>query len=241
MRDAHRRIIASWNQAADELSQFGDEGDFAHRYLLNPTIFALAGAISGRRILDAGCGGGYLCRMLARRGGLVTGVEPAPRLYDYCMQQEQREPLGITYLMIDLVDLRLPSASFDLVIANMVLMDIPAYEDALAALARVVRPGGDIIITLSHPCFEQSGSLWPATRSVETSEYFAEVERPQRFGTLYHRPLSAYVNRLIDKGLTLWRMIEPCLPDGVTRDGNDRDAHVPSFIALHAQKPLGAA
>ena len=240
MQDMRRRVIASWNRAADELSQFGDEGDFARRYLLNPTIFALAGTISSRRILDAGCGGGYLSRMLALRGGLVTGVEPAQRLYDYCVERERREPLGISYLMSDLVDLRLPSDSFDLVIANMVLMDIPCYQDALGALVQLIRPGGEIIITLSHPCFEQSGALWPATRSVETQEYFAELERPQRFGALFHRPLSAYVNRFIDEGLALQRMIEPCLPEGVTLDGNDRDTHVPSFIALHARKPVSA-
>jgi 2-polyprenyl-3-methyl-5-hydroxy-6-metoxy-1,4-benzoquinol methylase len=234
---AHQKVIAAWNAAADQLRDFGDEGDFARRHLLNPTIFALAGSVAGKRILDAGCGEGYLSRMLAQRGALVTGAEPATGLYALCVERERRKPLGVSYLNADLIALPLPPQSFDLVIANMVLMDIPDYHSAIHMLAAMARPGGDIIITLLHPCFEESGALWPGKHAVETSAYFAEVERPQRIGVLFHRPLSAYVNHLLDAGLALRRIVEPRLPDGVTLDGNDRDAHVPSFIALHAQKP----
>lgn len=236
MRDAHRKVIAAWDAAAADLQDFGAEGDFARRYLLNPTIFALAGEVAGARILDAGCGEGYLSRMLAKRGALVTGVEPAPGLYALCADRERREPLGINYINRDLIELALPPGQFDLVIANMMLMDVPDYQAAIHMLATMARPEGHLILTLLHPCFEESGASWPQTRAVRTSEYFAEHERPQRFGTLFHRPLSAYVNLLLDEGLTLRRMVEPRLPDGVTLDGNDRDAHVPSFIALHAQR-----
>lgn len=236
MRDAHRNVIAAWDAAADDLQSFGAEGDFARRHLLNPTIFALAGDVAGKRILDAGCGEGYLSRLLAKRGALVTGVEPAARLYTLCADRERLEPLGIEYINCDLVDLALPSSQFDLVIANMMLMDVPDYQAAIRMLATMTRLDGHLIVTLLHPCFEESGAAWPHTRAVRTSEYFAEHERPQRIGTLYHRPLSAYVNRLLDEGLALRQMVEPRLPDGVTLDGNDRDAHVPSFIALYAQR-----
>ncbi len=233
---ARQRVIAAWDEAADHLEGFGAEGDFARQHLLNPTIFTLAGSLVGKRVLDAGCGEGYLSRMLARRGAHVTGVEPAARLYALCAAHERREPLGVTYHQGDLVELTLPPQSFDLVIANMVLMDIPDYHGAVRALCAVMRPGGDLIITLLHPCFEQSGAQWPAQRAVETREYLAEFERPQTFATLFHRPLSAYINLLLECGLALRRVVEPRLPDGVTLDGNDRDAHVPSFIALHAEK-----
>lgn len=234
---ARQRVIAAWDEAADHLEGFGAEGDFARQHLLNPTIFTLAGAVEGKRILDAGCGEGYLSRMLARRGAHVTEVEPATRLYALCVAHERREPLGVTYLQRDVVELALPPQSFDLVIVNMALMDIPDYQGAMGALTTVLRPGGDLIITILHPCFEQSGAQWPAQRAVETREYLAEFERPQTFATLFHRPLSAYINLLLDCGLALRRVVEPCLPEGVTLDGNDRDAHVPSFIALYAQKP----
>jgi 2-polyprenyl-3-methyl-5-hydroxy-6-metoxy-1,4-benzoquinol methylase len=56
---------------------YGDEGDPMRRYILNPGLFGLLGNVANRTILDAGCGTGYLCRMLAKQGAQVTGIEPA--------------------------------------------------------------------------------------------------------------------------------------------------------------------
>lgn len=230
-------VIATWDQAAAHLTEWDDEGDFARHHLLNPTIFALAGEVAGRRVLDAGCGNGYLARMLAKRGALVTGVEPAKRLCALCLERERAEPLGVTYLQRDLADADLEPSSFDLAIANMVLMDIPDYRAAMRTLASATRAGGDLIITLLHPCFEEPGDAWPAKHAVETRDYFDESVHPQQaFGVMFHRPLSAYVNALLEDGWRLRRMVEPRLAPGVTAKGNDRDAHVPSFVALYARR-----
>ena len=72
-------VIQAWSEYPEHLIEgFGEEGDLIRQYLLNPTIFALLGGDArGKRILDTGCGQGYLCRLLARRGARVTGVEPA--------------------------------------------------------------------------------------------------------------------------------------------------------------------
>lgn len=71
-------IIRAWGNAPQDAAlQHGDEGDFARQHLLNPALFSLLGDVQGKTILDAGCGQGYLCRMLAKRGAIVTGVEPA--------------------------------------------------------------------------------------------------------------------------------------------------------------------
>src|SRR5579875_512278 len=67
-------VIAAWAAATDHLDDFGEEGDFTRQHLLNPAIFALLGLVDGRTILDAGCGQGYLCRLLAKRGARITGV-----------------------------------------------------------------------------------------------------------------------------------------------------------------------
>lgn len=233
----NRSAIAAWNAAADHLDDFGDEGDWSRRHLLNPALFALLGEVRGRRILDLGCGEGYLSRMLARRGALVTGVEPAERLYVLCQEREAREPLGIIYHQQDASALTLPSDAFDTVVMNMILHDIPDYQGAIGKAATVMAPGGDVVASLLHPCFEESASRWPDRNVVEIREYFAEVARPQSFALLYHRPLSAYVNALLDVGLVLQRMVEPRLAPEIAAEGNDRDAHVPSFLVLHLQKP----
>jgi 2-polyprenyl-3-methyl-5-hydroxy-6-metoxy-1,4-benzoquinol methylase len=236
LRD-NRSAIAAWNAAADHLDGFGDEGDWSHRHLLNPTLFALFGEVAGQRILDLGCGEGYLSRMLARRGALVTGVEPAERLYALCLEREAREPLGITYHQQDASALTLPAAAFDTVVMNMILQDIPDYQGAIRNAGAVVIPGGDVVISILHPCFEESASRWPDRNVVEIREYLAEFAQPQEvFALRYHRPLSTYINALLDEGLMLQRMVEPRLAPEIAARGNDRDAHVPSFLVLHLQK-----
>ena len=69
------------------LESMEPEGDFAKRHLLNPVLLRMLGDVRGRRVLDAGCGHGYLARMLAARGAQVTGVEPARSLYAYAAER----------------------------------------------------------------------------------------------------------------------------------------------------------
>src|SRR6266702_177023 len=118
----------------------GDEGDLVRQHLLNPAIFSLLGNVAGKAILDAGCGRGYLSRMLARKGARVTGIEPAETWFKAALNREQVEPLGITYLQADLSSWVCTPEVFDYVIANMVFMDIPDYISALQHCVEALKP-----------------------------------------------------------------------------------------------------
>ena len=50
-------------------------GDIHRVVLLNPTIFSLLGEVDGNHLLDAGCGEGYLSRLLVKKGARVTAVD----------------------------------------------------------------------------------------------------------------------------------------------------------------------
>ena len=85
----NRDVIQAYAKMPQQFIEgFGEEGDLTRQYLLNPTIFALLGDVRGKTILDAGCGQGYLCRLLARKGASVTGVEPAEALIRYALRRE---------------------------------------------------------------------------------------------------------------------------------------------------------
>src|SRR5215469_10585811 len=84
--------IQAYAAHGDRVGDFDEEGDGAHRWLLNPTLFALIGEPSGKRVLDAGCGQRYLCRLLARRGAQVTGIEPAAPWYAAAVAHEAASP-----------------------------------------------------------------------------------------------------------------------------------------------------
>jgi 2-polyprenyl-3-methyl-5-hydroxy-6-metoxy-1,4-benzoquinol methylase len=236
-KPTNSEIIAAWDAAADHLSDWSDEGDFARKHLLNPTAFELLGDTQGLRVLDGGCGEGYLARLLARRGAIITGVEPATRLFHLRVQREREEPLGIIYLQQDICDLSPADGAFDRIVLNMTLMDIPDVERAIATCASALSPGGRLIASILHPCFDaEPMSRWPTRRRIEVQEHLDEALHPQTFAPFFHRPLSLYVNLLIEAGLTIKRVIEPRLQNPPPDSINDRDAHVPTFIALRADR-----
>ena len=180
--------LRAWSAYSREMiDAFGDEGDASRRYILNPVLFQLLGDVTGRCVLDAGCGTGYLCRLLAQRGAHVTGVEPADALYMYAVERESSNPLGITYLQHDLSTLTLFDAAFEVVVANMVFMDIPDYQAAMHTCIRALKPGGQFIFSLLHPCFDEIDSPhfvkgYAAKGFVRVDEYLHEFVVQQRVG-----------------------------------------------------------
>ncbi|HLG63008.1 MAG TPA: class I SAM-dependent methyltransferase [Ktedonosporobacter sp.] len=228
--------IKQWSNVPQELAEnFGDEGDFTRRYLLNPAIFALLGDVTGKAILDAGCGQGYL----ARKGAIVTGVEPAEKFYAYAAQKEQEERSGINYIQEDLSAFTTLTESFDYVIANMVLMDIPDYVTALRNCVAALKKGGGLLISLLHPCFEESGSAWADKGYVEVRDYFRERTVPQHYAPFVHRPLSTYLNAIIQAGCMLQQVIEPQLDKEIARHHQrERYHYVPGYVVIYATKLL---
>ncbi len=235
----NRDVIAGWNTYSREaMEQHGDTGDFARQHLLNPALFALLSEVRGKQILDAGCGQGYLSRLLARKGAFVTGVEPAEGLYRYALEREQVEPLGITYVQADLSTLQGFRETFDAVVANMVFMDIPNYEAAMHNCIIALKQGGNFIFSITHPCFEESATAWAGKGYVEVREYLQEFTRPSTYGHWFHRPLSTYLNLVIREGCTLQRIIEPQLAQALIAGdaARERNVHVPQFLIVHATR-----
>jgi 2-polyprenyl-3-methyl-5-hydroxy-6-metoxy-1,4-benzoquinol methylase len=231
-------VIKMWSQIPFPIRSYGEEGDFTRQHLLNPAIFSCLGNISSITILDAGCGEGYLSRMMARRGAIVTGLEPATGLFQAATQQELESPLGITYLQEDLSTPITRLENFDAVVTNMVLMDIPLWKEALHTCITALRPGGKLIISLVHPCFEEPSPLWSEKGDVEAYEYLKEYHWHQKFAPLFHRPLSTYINQIIAGGCTLQQLIEPQLPSERATDSasHQRMMRVPSVIVIDALK-----
>lgn len=220
----------------EQIEVFGDHGDFGKQRLINPHIFRLVGDVAGQRVLDGGAGTGYLSRMLAQRGAHVTAVEPAPAFFDYAIERERQEPLGITYRQADLSTMR-SEAQFDVVISSMVLMDIPDWEPALACCIDSLVPGGLLILGLTHPCFEDSEQGFVTHGHVVVKEYLNEYVIPQSIGYRVHRPLSRYVNAALRRGCHLVEMIEPQLPASF---GAVKDVVVPSYVILTFRSGLPA-
>ena len=128
--------------------QAGPDGD---PYGLLPPLLELLGDIAGRRLLDAGCGDGYLARVLAARGAHVTGIDLSPRLIEMARQKDPGG--GIDYRVADL-SRPLPDIAgrFDAVASYLVLNDVKeGYRGFAATLAAALSPGGRLALALNNP------------------------------------------------------------------------------------------
>jgi SAM-dependent methyltransferase len=232
--------IEQWGTVPRELlERTALDGDFAKRHLINPAVLRLLGDVAGRRVLDAGCGNGYLSRMLADRGADVVGVEPGRSLFDFALEHEAAAPLGIRYVQADLCALPDLGAPFDAVVASMVLPAVPDWTGALRACLQVLRPGGLFVFTVNHPCFEQLGGTWREHGEYRTGRYLSEYEMPGPSATDFHRTVSTYLNQLVALGGQVVELCEPGLSPELVADGPEGcEAYVelPNFLVVAARK-----
>ncbi len=217
----------SWEQLAEWYdAKQGDDGDLWHRTLIDPAFLRVVGDVRGLKVLDLACGNGYLSRRYAKAGAKVVGVDGSAPMIERAKAREKGHPLGIEYQVVDAAHMHeFKDATFDLVAANMALMDIQDAEGAIREVGRVLKDRGRFVSSLSHPCFDQgSSSTWLTERFFSGTKAWRKIEHYRRplvddipwdvgGRTIttpgYHRPLSWYARALREAGLLIRALEEP--------------------------------
>ena len=109
-------------------------------------ILDLMGDLAGRRVLDAGCGDGALICAAASRGAAATGIDPDPAMLAAARSRVGGAARGAKFVQGRLEQLPFREASFDLVAAITVLCFVPDAGGAVREMARVLRPGGRLVL-----------------------------------------------------------------------------------------------
>jgi len=141
--------IAKFDALASRV--WDSSGAFGMLHRMNPVrlgYIAARHALSGARVLDVGCGGGILTEGLARAGATVTGIDLSSELLRTAELHALEGGLSIRYLKQSAEALAdSEPGAFDLVTCLEMLEHVPDPQSVIAALARLVRPGGDLVLS----------------------------------------------------------------------------------------------
>jgi ubiquinone/menaquinone biosynthesis C-methylase UbiE len=148
--------------------------------------------------LDAACGTGRYAEFLAGRGHRVIGVDGSP---DMLARARTRVPHG-EFLLGDLYRLPIADAEVDLVVCALALTHVSPLAPVIAEFARVLRPGGHLVISDIHPERVAQGSI-PSVRGAGG--------RPGRMIT-YRHLIGDYLRAALPVGLEVRRCEEPVVP-----------------------------
>jgi demethylmenaquinone methyltransferase/2-methoxy-6-polyprenyl-1,4-benzoquinol methylase len=96
----------------------------------------------GSRVLDACCGTGDLAVAAEREGGIVTGLDFAPRM----LERARRKSTSVTWTEGDLLALPFEEGAFDAATVGFGVRNVADLDRALGELRRVLRPGGRLAI-----------------------------------------------------------------------------------------------
>ena len=149
MQNADQNELDKFSQLAHRW--WDPNSEFKPLHEINPLrlewIDGLVG-ISGKKVLDIGCGGGILSESMAQRGALVTGIDLSEKALSVARLHLLESGRNVDYQMISAEDLADQAAgSFDVVTCMEMLEHVPRPASTIAACAALVKPGGHVFFS----------------------------------------------------------------------------------------------
>lgn len=127
------------------------DSEFKPLHDINPLRLAYVdehAGLAGKRVLDVGCGGGLLAEAMADLGAEVTGIDMAEANLDVARLHALDTGVEVDYRHTSVETLAAEAPeSFDVVTCMELLEHVPDPASVIAACARLVRPGGDVVLS----------------------------------------------------------------------------------------------
>jgi SAM-dependent methyltransferase len=225
----------------DEMSEWWDaqaEDGFYNAHYDRPAVLDLCGEVDGLRLVDIGCGSGFYLAELISRGARVVGVDGSAQ-----QLTRARARVGPDIELVE-HDLERPltmldDASFDGAVMPLVYHHIDNRGGLLAEVRRVLRPGGWLVLSTSHPTSDwlQAGGSYFAVERVDA--LFDGLGGRWRV-PFWRIPMGVLLDEVLAAGLVLDRVVEPVPPadrEALSPRMHRRLNLEPAFVALRAHRP----
>lgn len=204
------RIIQSWHENAAAWTTAVQEDKIASRKLVtNRAIVEAVLRQDVHKVLDAGCGEGWLCRELAAQGIDVTGIDVSDALIETATRMGGGTFLTLGYEAFA-QNPKLAGSGYNGIVFNFSLLDADIVRVLLAARKALV-PGGCVVIQTVHP-FTACGDApyedgW---REEHFTAFGALFPTPMPW---YFRTMGTWLSELSEAGFVLDKLEEPLHPE----------------------------
>ena len=207
-------IVCEWNKVSSKRQEIIEAGkDISLTYVTSPSIIRNLGEKKLSKILDVGCGTGYLTNKISTFCDLCYGIDASEEAIKIAEKKYASDK--IKFLNTTISDLSVKH-QFDACVSNMVIMTDPEWEMSLKRIFELLKTNGHLLIMLTHPCF------WPTYWKYSNENWFdynKELYIEHDFQTSFsdslgvtthiHRPLSMYINTLKKIGFEIVNLEEP--------------------------------
>ncbi len=210
MDDRKKKPLAqdAYNDLAEAYAALVDTK--AHNaYYERPATLSLLPDVSGKRVLDAGCGPGVYAEWLVAHGARVVAFDAnrkMVRLAKLRLGDKAQVLLANLESPLDFLE----DGSFDLIVAPLVMDYVKDWEPTFREFHRVLKTGGSLVFSMEHPYgkfyfHRDAGNYF----NVELVEYTWRGFGKPVIVPSYRRPLSGMINPLLQAGFTLEHILEP--------------------------------
>lgn len=208
-----KSIANPWDEYAAEYGQFiarREQADLDRDDILI-RLLELLGDLAGRDVLDAGCGEGFLTRVLVGHGARVMGLDLSPRLIEMA---RAKDPDGtIDYRVADLSQ-PLPELAerFEKIGSHLVLNDVYDYRAFAVTLASLVKPGGRVVLAFNNPYSSVVRDHVPDYFESGAVGVYQGLSKQGVKAHYYHRTLEDYLDAFLDVGFRLAKLADVTMP-----------------------------
>ncbi|MYZ10300.1 methyltransferase domain-containing protein [Streptomyces sp. SID2999] len=206
--------LVTWDRIAERYIELADNRSTSSFHHLADFFQERLKPLSGKSVLDIGCGHGWLTHSLAVQGAESSGIDGSESM----ISQARRRYPDLTFHTADLtggLGPALTDAGYDAMVARFSLQCISDIDPLLRDTAVALRPGGLFLVSMPHPAFYMRERVEDPVTKERYRKVTGYLELETRvlpdFGghRYFHRPVSWYVNSFARHGLYLDDMREP--------------------------------